>query len=569
MRIQNSILLSISIAALSPQANAGVGMTNIVQLHAPRLFHSDGSAYALGDIRLLDLAQQGSVAHEDGLADLRTPTGQLALCSGAGCTEQPLGFLPGAALPAGGTLSAAELDRRSLETLMTADAYQFARSDLYLESPGAGAPYGTSSHAGGWINMRFQVEEADSMTFRFGWQQYLHGFYDAATAPGSFVQSQTQLTFRLFDQTTSSYLMYFVPPAINYTVRLDGAGPLEVERGGDMEYFSVSGAPLQAGHTYTLDFSHLSYTRGMIASPVPEPSTMLMYLAGFACLLAPFARRRMPWAGRALASLVLAAPVAAGAAEGASAVAGIDLYGPRMLHSDGSRYEWADFTGRAPISPYATAWTAADGREEVSGIITFSNGARQLLHACTGSDCPAAAFPAGLSGDTADVSLQTWQMSDFVGADAYQHSQVSASGNFHASRAEISTHTEMWGFSVTSPDSMTVEFDARAFGLLDGDASATLSFRAWVKENWTGAEFSLMPDALNIVMHPGDAAYDSGLQTFSIKLPTVYPGPGYFLVFEQTLIASAVPEPLPVTLYSAGLLGLLGWTARRPRLARR
>lgn len=82
-------------------------------------------------------------------------------------------------------------------------------------------------------------------------------------------------------------------------------------------------------------------------------------------------------------------------------------------------------------------------------------------------------------------------------------------------------------------------------------------------------EFNLMPDALNFVMHLGDAAYDSGLQTFSINLPTVYPGPGYFLVFEQTLVASAVPEPVPVTLYGAGLLGLLGWTARRPRLARR
>jgi hypothetical protein len=52
---------------------------------------------------------------------------------------------------------------------------------------------------------------------------------------------------------------------------------------------------------------------------------------------------------------------------------------------------------------------------------------------------------------------------------------------------------------------MTVEFDAHAFGLLDGDASATLSFLAWVKENWTGAEFDLMPDPLNIVMHPGKA----------------------------------------------------------------
>lgn len=411
--------------------------------------------------------------------------------------------------------------------------------------------------------MNFQAIEADSITLRFGWQQYLRGFYDAETQPGSFVQSETQLTFALFDMTASSYLMYYVLPALNYTVRLDGTGPLEIENDSGLEFFTVAGAPLQAGHDYSLAFSHLTYSRGMIAAPVPEPSTILMYLGGLGCLLALIARRQVPWARRALAALVLAMPGAVWAAEGSSALAGFDLYGPRLMHSDGTRYTWDDLAARAPISPYGTAWTAADRHEETSGIISFSNGARQSLHACTGTDCPASAFPAALSGDTADASHQAWQMPDFVGADAYQHTQVNASALSHSSRAEIRTHTEMWNFSVTSPDSMTIEFDARAFGLVDGDASATLSFHAWVKENWTGSVFNLLPNALNMQLHRGDAAYDSGLQTFTLHIPAAIPGPGYFLVLEQTLIASAIPEPAPAALYSFGLVGMLAWAAKR------
>lgn len=97
MRIRFSMLLSICSAALSPLASAGVGMTNIVQLQAPMLFHSDGRAYTVNDINLLDLTHQASVAYDDGSADLRTPTGQLALCSRHDCAEQSLGFMPGAA----------------------------------------------------------------------------------------------------------------------------------------------------------------------------------------------------------------------------------------------------------------------------------------------------------------------------------------------------------------------------------------------------------------------------------------------------------------------------------------
>lgn len=560
MRIRYSMFLSIFIAVLSPHASGGVGMTNIVQLHAPMLFHSDGSAYTENDMTILGLTQQASTAYEDGVADLRTPTGQLANCSGPGCTEQPFGFLPGAALPSGGTLRSAELDRRNFDTLMHDDAYQYARSDLYLEVTGDGAPYGTFSQAGGWTNMRFQVAETDSMHLRFGWQQYLYGFYDAGTQPGSYVQTDTRLSFELYDQDTSSYVMRFSPQTI---VRLDGTGPLEIEQAGGMQYFSIWGGQLTPGHTYSLAFSQSTYSRGMIASAVPEPSAMLMYFGGLALLLLPFARRRIPWARRTLASLVLVMPAAAWAGDGSSAVVGLDLYGPRLLHSDGTRYEWNDFKEHSPISTYGTTWTEANRLEDISGTIAFPNGVRQLLHVCTGTDCPASGFPATLTGDTADVSHQTWQMSDFVAADAYQHTQVIASALAHASHAEIRTHTEMWNFNVTSPDSMTIEFDARAFGLAQGDASATISFRAWLKENYTGGIFDLMPDALNVQLHSGEGAYDSGRQTFSFNVPTVFPGPGYFLVFEQTLIASAVPEPAPVALYCAGFLALLAWPAKR------
>lgn len=563
MRNRYSMLLSIFIAVLSPHASGGVGMTNIVQLHAPVLFHSDGTAYAPSDLRIFNQAHKSTIAYADGVTDLRAPTGQLAQCSGRDCTEQSLGFLPGSALPAGTTLRSVELDKRNLNTLMRADAHQYARSDLYLEDAGDGTPFGTFSQAGGGVNLRFQVAEADSMTLTFGLQQYLHAFYEAGTPAGSFVQSETRVGFGLYDLSTSSSVLLYTPAAINYTVRLDGSGPLKIVQDGGMQYFSVESAQLQPGHTYELAFDQSIYSRAMIASAVPEPSSMFMYLGGLACLVAPFARRRIPHARRMLASLVLVLPGAVWAAEGTSALAGLDLYGPRLLHGDGSRYEWSDFAKRAPISPYGTAWTEANGSEDVSGTNASPNAARQVLHACTGTDCPASAFPAALTGNTADASLQSWQMSDFVAADAYQHTQVNASAVSQLSRAEIQTHTEMWNFSVTSPDSMTLQFDARAYGEVDGNASATIGFRAWLRDNWTGTVLSLVPDALNVQLHGDGAEYDSGLQTFSFTVPSVFPGPGYFLVIEQSLIATAVPEPAPVALYGAGIVALLACAFRR------
>lgn len=566
MRIRYSMLLSIMITLLSPHASGGVGVTSIVQLHAPLLLHSDGTAYSPSEVTVLHQFFASSVSHSYGTTDLRVPTGQVAQCAGRDCTEEPFGFARGIALPTGGTIASAELDLREMDTLMNADAHQYTRSDFFAEDEGHGLPFGKSSQAKGGFHMVFQVAESDSMTLTFGIEQYLHAFYESGTPHGSFVKNQTGFGFSLYDSTASTSVLDFAPAALNYTIRLDGKGPLELVQDGGMQFFSVESGLLQAGHVYELIFSQMTLSSGMIAVAVPEPSTLLMCLAGFACLAVPFARRRMSKVRGMLASLMLVTPGAVLASEGTQALAGIDLYGPRLLHSDGTRYQWSDFTARAPISPYANAWTEANGRRDVSGTISFRNSDRQLMAACTGTDCSETAFPGGLTGNTASASVKGWQMPDFVERNAYQHIQVNASAVTRRTSAEIKTFMQMWNFSVNSMDSMTIEFDARAFGRLEGNASAGIGFIATIKNNWFGDPLIFMPEELNVQLQAGDADYDSGLRKFSFTLPSLMPGPGYFLVFEQSLIASAVPEPAPAAMLGVGLAGLLA-LARRRRVA--